>query len=170
MSGGRLTEFDAIRKQSIYGGGTMTEKECALIDHQNILVATDGSIYSERALDQGIKLTQACNSKLYIIHAIDLNPEYLAISPKLEEKMETDGVDLLKKAKQKAVGAGIRCETIFTKSDPPYKAIVNTAKEKKVNLIVMGSHGRNAITRLLMGSVTRLVIGHAPCAVLVVPK
>jgi hypothetical protein len=40
----------------------MTEKECALIDHQNILVATDGSTYSERPLDQGIKLTQACNS------------------------------------------------------------------------------------------------------------
>jgi len=148
----------------------MTEKECGLIKHQNILIATDGSIYSERALDQGITLAQSCNSKLYIIHAIDLNPEYLALSPKLEEKMENDGVDLLEKAKKKAVGAGIRCETIFTKSEPPYKAIVTTAKDKEIDLIVMGSHGRNAISRLMMGSVTRLVIGHAPCAVLVVPK
>ena len=50
----------------------------------------------------------------------------------------------------------------------PYNVIISTAKEKKVDLIVMGSHGRRGISRLLMGSVTERVIGHASCAVLVV--
>lgn len=46
--------------------------------------------------------------------------------------------------------------------------IISAAKEKKVDLIVMGSHGRSGISRLLMGSVTERVIGHAVCPVLVV--
>jgi nucleotide-binding universal stress UspA family protein len=50
----------------------------------------------------------------------------------------------------------------------PYEVIVNRAKEKKADLIVMGSHGRTGLKRLLMGSVTERVIGHAECAVLVV--
>jgi hypothetical protein len=53
-------------------------------------------------------------------------------------------------------------------SGKPYEAIITTAKEKKADLIVVGSHGRSGIDRLLMGSVTERVIGLAECAVLVV--
>jgi universal stress protein A len=49
-----------------------------------------------------------------------------------------------------------------------YKTIVEIAAQEKANLIVMGSHGRTGLSRLLMGSVTERVIGHAPCPVLVV--
>ena len=48
------------------------------------------------------------------------------------------------------------------------EAIVNLAKEQKASVIVVGSHGRTGLKRLLMGSVTENVIGHAPCPVLVV--
>jgi len=147
----------------------MGQKECALVKHQNILIATDGSPHSGVALEQAMSFADSCNSTLYIIHAIDTNPEFLALSPALQEKLESDGMKILAAAKDKATGAGIRCETIFDTSQQPYKAIVNTAKEKNIDLIVMGSHGKNALTKLVMGSVTRQVIGHAPCAVLVVP-
>jgi nucleotide-binding universal stress UspA family protein len=50
----------------------------------------------------------------------------------------------------------------------PYEAIIETAREKGVDLIVMGSHGRTGMERLLMGSVTERVVGHADCAVLIV--
>jgi nucleotide-binding universal stress UspA family protein len=50
----------------------------------------------------------------------------------------------------------------------PYRAIVDLAQKEKSSLIVMGSHGRTGLTRLLMGRVTERVIGHAPCPVLVV--
>ena len=147
----------------------MGEKECALVKHQNILVATDGSPHSVAALDQAMSFADSCNSTLYIIHAIDTNPEFLALSPALQDKLETEGTQILAEAKDKATKAGIRCETIFDKSQQPYKAIVRAAKNKKIDLIVLGSHGKNALTKLIMGSVTRQVIGHAPCAVLVVP-
>ena len=53
-------------------------------------------------------------------------------------------------------------------SGRPYEAIIEAAKEKKADLIVVGSHGKAALARLLMGSVTERVIGTAECAVLVV--
>ncbi len=52
----------------------------------------------------------------------------------------------------------------------PYEAILKVAQAKKANLIVLGSHGRTGLKRLLMGSVTERVIGQAPCPVLVVKK
>ena len=52
----------------------------------------------------------------------------------------------------------------------PYNLIISAAKAKKADLIVMGSHGRRGLSRLLMGSVTERVIGHAKCAVLVIKK
>ena len=147
----------------------MEQKECALVRHQNILVATDGSKHSAAALDQAISLATSCNSTLFIIHSIDTNPEFLALSPALQEKLENDGTRILEEAKNKATGAGVRCETIFDRSQQSYKAIINTAKDKNIDLIVLGSHGKNELTKLVMGSVTRQVIGHTPCAVLVVP-
>ena len=53
--------------------------------------------------------------------------------------------------------------------DEPYKDIVAEAKKRKINTIIMGSHGRTGLARLMMGSVVTRVIGHAPCKVLVVP-
>jgi len=147
----------------------MGQNDCAVVKHERMLVATDGSKHSAAALDQAIGLAKACNGILFILHAIDINPEYLAISPQLEEKMEKEAVLILEEAKKKATDAGIRCETILDKAAPPYKAIVNTAAKEKIDLIIMGSHGRNALGKLIMGSVTRQVIGHIPCAVMVVP-
>jgi len=116
-----------------------------------------------------MSFADSCNSTLYIIHAIDTNPEFLSYSPALQEKLESDGMKILAEAKDKATKAGVRCETIFDTSQQPYKAIINTVKGKNIDLIVLGTHGKNALTKLVMGSVTRQVIGHAPCAVLVVP-
>ena len=71
--------------------------------------------------------------------------------------------------KAKAARAGVKCEVILHLGDEPYKDIVSEAKKRKAGTIVMGSHGRTGLTRLLMGSVVSRVIGHAPCKVLVVP-
>ena len=52
----------------------------------------------------------------------------------------------------------------------PYEFIVKEAEDREIDLIVMGTHGRTGLTRVLMGSVAQSVIGHAPCPVLVVPS
>jgi nucleotide-binding universal stress UspA family protein len=64
---------------------------------------------------------------------------------------------------------GVKCEAIMHWGDEPFKAIVAEAQKRRVSIIVLGSHGRSGLTRLMMGSTVSRVIGHAPCKVLVVP-
>jgi nucleotide-binding universal stress UspA family protein len=68
--------------------------------------------------------------------------------------------------KKQAEASGVKAEG-FVKEGEAYQAIVDLAKERDVNIIVMGSHGRTGLKRLLMGSVAEKVIGYAPCPVLV---
>jgi len=77
--------------------------------------------------------------------------------------------DNVKKIMELAEKEGIKTEGLTVKGEP-YEAIIKTAKQKQVDLIVVGSHGRTGIERLLMGSVTERVIGHSESAVLVVRK
>ena len=68
-----------------------------------------------------------------------------------------------------AAAEGLALETMVPRGKP-YEAIVQAARLKQANLIVLGSHGRTGLRKLLMGSVAERVIGQAPCAVLVVKK
>ena len=68
-----------------------------------------------------------------------------------------------------AGSSGSRVESFVSEGEPP-EVIAETAREKGVDLIAMGTHGRRGIKRFIMGSVTSGVIGHASCDVLVVKK
>jgi nucleotide-binding universal stress UspA family protein len=136
---------------------------------ERILVATDGSKFSEAAIAEAINMAKVCLSKLFIIAVIEANPEFEALAPQLMEKAEQETHDYLQSLKAKAKNEGIDCDTISHEGEEPYKFIVEEAEKNKIDMIVMGSHGRTGLKRLLMGSVTARVIGHAPCKVLVVP-
>ncbi len=146
------------------------ENACPLTKGERILVAVDGSDYSYAAVDQAISLGRTCNSKIFVISVVNLYPEQMAVAPALVEKMSEEVRAHLDKAKQKIDEADIPCETIVHMGGKPHEFIVREAKEKKIDLIVMGTHGRTGIKRVLMGSVAQNVIGHAPCPVLVVPS
>ena len=143
--------------------------ECPLTRGEKILVAVDGSPFSDLAVDQAISLGGICNSEIFVISVVDLYPEQMEVAPALVEKMSEEVRTYLDKAKEKVDKADIPCETIVHMGGKPHEFIVQEAKEKGIDLIVMGTHGRTGIRRILMGSVARNVIGHAPCPVLVVP-
>jgi len=145
------------------------QQSCPLTLHNKILVAVDGSEYSEAALREAINISKACNSKLYAVHVVYRNVEYMAFGPGLEQRMEQEAAKLLEGVKAKAAKENVHCETIVRFDDQPYRAIVDEAKARKINLIVMGTHGRTGLEKMLLGSVAQKVIGHAPCSVLVVP-
>ena len=149
----------------------MTQEEfaCPLSRGERILVAVDGSVFSDAAVDQAISLGGICNSQIFVIGVVDLYPEQLEVAPALVEKMSAEVRQNTEKAKQKIDEAHIPCETIIRMGGKPHEFIVREAKERGIDLIVMGTHGRTGIKRLLMGSVAQNVIGHAPCPVLVVP-
>lgn len=142
---------------------------CPLTRGERILVAVDGSAFSDAAVDQAISLGGICSSQIFIISVVDLYPEQMAVAPALVEEMSKGVRENLEKAKGKVDGAGIVCETIVHMGGKPHEFIVREANERGIDLIVMGTHGRSGIKRILLGSVAQNVIGHAPCPVLVVP-
>ncbi len=145
-------------------------QSCPLTLHNKILVAVDGSKYSDAALREAINISKTCNSQLFAVHVVYLNVEYMAFGPGLEQKMEQEAAKLLEKVKATAAKENVHCETILKFDDQPYRPIIEEAKARNINLIVLGTHGRTGLEKMLLGSVAQKVIGHAPCSVLVVPK
>lgn len=143
---------------------------CPIKEHSKILVATDGSDFSKAAICQAINLAKICSSKVYAISVIEVNPEFVSLASNIIEKMEKETKEHLDSVKAQITKQGLECETIVHEGEEPYKFIVSEAEKNKVDIIVMGSHGKTGIGRLLMGSVTSRVIGHAPCSVLVVKE
>ncbi len=134
-----------------------------------VMVAVDGSDYAEMAVDQAISLGGICNSEIFVISVVDLYPEQMAVAPALVEKMSAEVRDYLDNAQKKIEAANISCETIVHMGGKPHEFIVDEAKQKEIDLIVLGTHGRSGLKRVLLGSVAQNVIGHSPCPVLVVP-
>ncbi|MDA8433496.1 MAG: universal stress protein [Nitrospiraceae bacterium] len=145
------------------------KETCSTMGFEKLLLATDGSESAEAAIQEAINIAKACSSRLYVISVVEVNAEYGALAPQIVEKAENETREHLASVKVRAEKEGIVCETAAHQGEEPYRFIVAEAKEKKMDMIVMGSHGRTGLRRLMMGSVTARVIGHAPCKVLVVP-
>jgi hypothetical protein len=142
---------------------------CPLTKGERILVAIDGSEYSEEVINQAISMGKICNSVVFALSVIELFPEHLEHAPALEEKLSKEARATLEKAKSRIQEENITCETIVRIGGQPHKFIVSEAKEKNIDLIVIGAHGRGRLKNVFMGSVTQKVIGNAPCPVIVIP-
>lgn len=137
---------------------------------KNILLATDGSEYSEGAIKEAIYLAKSCIEKLSVIYVLRVNPELETEGQKIVEKMEVAAREHLDRIRKMAAQDNVECEVIVRRTDQPYKAIVEEAGKIDADAIVMGRRGRTGLKKVLMGSVTAKVIGYSPCKVLVVPK
>ncbi len=122
---------------------------------EKILIATDGSVYSELASHEAISIAKHTNSGLIAL-SVAKKDENFTVAKK--------SVDIVKRVAERE---GIKVKALTLKGEP-YEVIVKIAKLENASLIVVGSHGRTGIERLLMGSVTERVIGHSESAVLVV--
>ena len=131
--------------------------ETAKVSYRNILIATDGSKYSDAAALEAISIAKRCGSDL------------IALSIATKDKDLPSAKKSVEKISQIAEKEGLKSKTM-TPRGTPYNVIVETAEKKNADVIVVGSHGRTGLERLLMGSVTERVIGQANCAVLVVKK
>jgi nucleotide-binding universal stress UspA family protein len=143
---------------------------------RNILIPTDGSEQSQRAVKYGIELAKLHGSRVTGIHVI---PDYHlliayegAFDPVTEERIEEEAkarADIYLGFVRKECGeAGVQCATVCETSDHPYDAILRAAESHVCDLIVMTSHGRKGLAAVLLGSETRKVLTHAKVPVLVV--
>ena len=137
------------------------------VGFNKVLIATDGSKYSAAAEKRAIDFAGSYGGSLIAVSVVDVPSELYAESPKTVEELVKKAKGYVEAIKKASESAGVRAETIV-KEGEAYRVITDTAREVGANIIVMGSHGRTGLKRLLMGSVTEKVIGHAPCPVLVV--
>jgi len=143
---------------------------CPIGGLRNILVATDGSLHSEKALHEAINIAKACGTKLYIMGVVEVNDEYEALAPQAVEKAGEDAKMFLDAAEKCAQRENIAVNIIVHRGEDPAHFIIEEAAKLKIDMIVMGRHGKSkALRKLLIGSVAAKVISHAGCKVLVVP-
>jgi nucleotide-binding universal stress UspA family protein len=145
---------------------------------KHILLPTDGSKLSDRAVQRGITFAKEIKAHITAVHVV---PEFQMIveegfvSPmtsELKRRFERESLahagKLLGKVEKAAKEAGVKCETVAVVSDLPYQQIIETARKKKCDLIMMASHGRRGLSGLLLGSETAKVLTHSKVPVLVV--
>jgi nucleotide-binding universal stress UspA family protein len=143
---------------------------CPTARLEKLLLATDGSKFSEGAIREVINLAKICSSKIYAVSVVEINPEFMAQAPQLVEKYEKETRQHLESVKSRASKEGLDCEVIVHEGEEPYQYIIDEAAKKQAEMIIMGRYGRTGLKRLLMGSVTARVIGHSPCKVMVIPE
>lgn len=133
-----------------------------------MLVAVDGSESAKKAFEKSIYLAQKCNSKLDIVHVVqcELGGDS-AITFDLMGELKTKAEKMLDEYKIQAEKSIILVEVIMTQGDPS-QVIIDLAKTKRYDLIIMGTRGKNALHKLLIGSVSQKVMHHAICPVMVV--
>ncbi|MCS4541383.1 MAG: universal stress protein [Euryarchaeota archaeon] len=142
------------------------------IENNPILVATDGSEYSDAAVAHAVKLASSWGKKLIALYVASISAEVsmqTKIWENLREIFMDEGKKALAKAKEYAQKEGVEIETRIVEG-VPWEKIIEVAKEEKVDMIVMGSHGHTRIKDFLLGSVAERVIGGTPCPVVIVRK
>ncbi len=137
--------------------------------YARILVATDGSDLSKKAVDSAIDLAAVCGAELialkvvprypqsYFEGSIPLSTEDVA---RVEEQWATDGREIVDAVKTAGEAKGVKVNAILAKSDVVSDAVIAAAKKHEADLIVMASHGRKGVKRLLLGSETQQVLTH----------
>jgi nucleotide-binding universal stress UspA family protein len=141
--------------------------------YRHIIVPTDGSKLSLRAVKTAVRLAGMLGAELTAMYVI---PVYAP--PVYGEAMiyiPDSGRNAAKRAGQKALNgiertannAGIKCRTVMLASGAPWEGIIKTAKARRADLIVMASHGRSGLSGLLLGSETTKVLTHSKIPVLV---
>jgi nucleotide-binding universal stress UspA family protein len=142
--------------------------------HKHILIPTDGSAFSDKALEYGMALAKSVGAKATVI---TVSPPYqvFAIDPTLmtetpqtyQAYADQLAAKHLAAAGQIASGAGVTCETVHVTHEQPYQAIIEAAAARNCDLIVMASHGRRGLAAVVLGSETVKVLTHSTIPVLV---
>ena len=138
-----------------------------VVGWKKIVLATDGSKHSAQAAERAISFAKSYGGELRVISVVDVPTEFYAEAPQAVDDLVRKAKGYVADVKRQAEAEGVKAETFVGEAEAD-EAITNLAKEQNADMIIIGSHGRTGLRRLLMGSVAEKVIGYAPCPVLVV--
>ena len=144
--------------------------------YRRILVATDGSTLSKKAVRSGIDLAVATGAELVALHVVPRYPMsyiegVLTIEAdevaRAEKLSHEQGQAIVDRVQETASSEGVKAKGVIAHSDMVAESILAAARKHKCDLIVMASHGRRGIKRILLGSETQQVLTHGHLPVLV---
>jgi nucleotide-binding universal stress UspA family protein len=141
---------------------------------KHILIPADGSDNAQRAIDKAIGLAQAFKSQVTAIYVIDpyaftgVGTDFAYGHAEYLSAATAEGNQALQVAKEAFLAAGLEITTTVVEGHAVYKGILETAAHIGADLIVIASHGRKGLEKLILGSVTSQVLSHAHLPVLVV--
>jgi len=144
--------------------------------YKRILVPTDGSALSKKAVKSAVELAATVGAEVVALNVVPRYPTSyfeggISVSPnevaRVEKQWAEKGQALADEVEKAAEKAGVVAKAITVRSDLVAEAILNAAKKHKCDLVVMASHGRRGLKRLLLGSETQHVLTHGNIPVLV---
>lgn len=141
---------------------------------KHVLLPTDGSALSMKAVESGIAFAKAAGAKVTVLTVIEpsgvlgTDSKRVAATRKAYEQHASDSAEReLKDAERTARKHGVPCTTLMQKHAQPYQAIIETAARRRCDLIAMATHGRSGVAALLLGSETSKVLAYSRIPVLV---
>ena len=144
--------------------------------YKNILVPTDGSNLSAKAVREAVAFAKSLGARVTGFYAApnysiqvygDFVPADFVTPQEFAKQTKRTAEQYLGVIEKVAQAAGVRCKTAHALSDTPWKAIIKAAHDNKCDLIFMASHGRRGLAGLLLGSETTKVLTHTKIPVLV---
>lgn len=142
--------------------------------YKNILIPTDGSDLTAKAVEQGVVFAKEIGAKITAVtvtepfHLLSVAPDQLEYTPiEYKKHAAAHAQKVLGVVSAAAKLAGVVCETLHLEHEHVYQAIIDAATARKCDLIVMASHGRRGVSAVVLGSETVKVLTHSKIPVLV---
>ena len=145
--------------------------------YRRILVPTDGSTLSGKAVAHAIGLAKSLGARITALYVAAPYPRPVYVDSVVDDPAarseyasiaEREAQHVLGPVQRKAAVAKVTCDVVHTTGDAPWEAILDAARAHKSDVIVMASHGRRGVAALLLGSETQKVLTHARIPVVVV--
>lgn len=148
-----------------------------IVPYRHILFPTDGSDCARHALTAAAEMARACGAEITVLHAVrsplpavapSLNPSQTFSTQEIVDLVEQQARGLVDQTVTSLSESGIKANGLLSHQDPR-EAILEAASSQGCDLIVIGSHHRGALRRLILGSISTYTLHHAPIPVLIVP-
>ena len=146
--------------------------------YKNLLVPTDGSKLSSKAVAQATALAKLAGARITLYYSMPAYPDPVYVESAImaayvppdvfKDQSAKFATKVLAKETQKIAAAGVKVEACQSASTTPWEGIIEVAQKRKCDLIVMASHGRRGVAGFLLGSETQKVLTHSKVPVLVV--
>jgi nucleotide-binding universal stress UspA family protein len=137
--------------------------------YDDILFPTDGSAGADAALDHAIELSRTHGGTLHVLYVVEANVPVAEVGqPDVLDELEGEGERIVEDVRERATDAGVESIKATVGGGSPHRVIREYADDHDVDLIVMGTHGRQGVDRLLLGSVAERVVRTAECPVMTV--